>query len=138
LELAQVEAEIAAGPSTGSASGSGKKDKEGRKSVLTPKPAFDLAGELSGLKDRLGAIEDIEPGQGAVKQQDEDEWTARLQRLRSGKTIKDEGGTASGRDESSHEAGGSYSVSDLDKRLARLETALGPDEMNVCLIFSSM
>jgi hypothetical protein len=123
-ELAQVEQEIAAGPSNP------PKRTTTRKSVLPPRPAYDLAGELSGLKERLGAIE----GQGGTEyvQEEEDEWSERLERLKLGEssTARDIGEVKDAGDEPA-QAGATYPTTDLDKRLARLEAALGSDESNV-------
>jgi len=126
--VAQVEQEIAAGPSNPTKSTTTK-----RRSVLPPRPAYDLAGELSGLKERLGAIE----GQGGREdvKEEEDEWSERLERLKIGEssTARNTGGP---RDvgEETIESEATYPITDLDKRLARLETALGSDESNVSLI----
>ena len=101
--------------------------------MLPPRPVFDLAGELSGLKERLGAIE----GQGGREdvKEEEDEWSERLERLKIGEssTARDTGGAKDGGDEAT-QSGGSYPITDLDKRLARLEAALGSDESNVSYI----
>jgi hypothetical protein len=122
--LAQVEQEIAAGPSNP------PKRTTTRKSVLPPRPAYDLAGELSGLKERLGAIE----GQGGTEyvKEEEDEWSERLERLKLGEssTARDVEGPKDGGDEGT-QPGTSYPITDLDKRLAKLEAALGSDASNV-------
>lgn len=126
-ELAQVEQEIAAGPSNP------PKRTTTRRSVLPPRPAYDLAGELSGLKERLEAIE----GHGGREhvQEEEDEWSERLERLKLGEP-------STGRDIEEPRGGGdeatktepTYPITDLDKRLARLEAALGSDESNVSFL----
>lgn len=98
--------------------------------MLPPRPAYDLAGELSGLKERLGAIE----GQGGREHvlEEEDEWSERLERLKIGEssTARDIEGPKDGGDETTR-AGATYPITDLDKRLAKLEAALGSDESNV-------
>jgi hypothetical protein len=128
-ELAQVEQEIANAPAAGP-SNSNKTATTKRRSVLPPRPAYDLAGELSGLKERLEAIE----GQGGREhvQEEEDEWSERLERLKLGES-------STGRDIEEPRGGGdeatkteaTYPTTDLDKRLAKLEAALGSDESNV-------
>jgi nuclear migration protein JNM1 len=126
-ELAQVEQEIAAGPSNPTRSTTTK-----RRSVLPPRPAYDLAGELSGLKERLGAIEG-QGGRESVKEE-EDEWSERLERLKiGGSSAGDTGDPKDAVDETTR-AGATYPITDLDKRLARLEAALGSDESNVSLL----
>jgi len=101
--------------------------------VLPPRPVFDLAGELSGLKERLGAIE----GQGGREdvKEEEDEWSERLERLKIGEssTARDTGGAKDTGDET-REIEATFPITDLDKRLARLEAALGSDESNVSYI----
>jgi hypothetical protein len=128
-ELAQVEQEIANAPAAGP-SNPNKTATTKRRSVLPPRPAFDPAGELSGLKERLGAIE----GQGGREhvQEEEDEWSERLERLKIGEssTARNTGEPEDAGDETTR-AGASYPITDLDKRLARLEAALGSDESNV-------
>jgi nuclear migration protein JNM1 len=127
-ELAEVEAEIKAGPSssasaTATAGGVGGK----RRSVFPPKPAFDIASEMSGLRERLSNLEGVEiPEDGGVGE--DDEWSARLERLklvgeRSGKSDEVLDG-----DDAKSKGTGTFAVSELDKRLARLENALGTDE----------
>lgn len=122
--MAQVEQEIAAGPSNPT------KRATTRKSVLPPRPAYDLAGELSGLKERLGAIE----GQGAREtvKEEEDEWSERLERLKLGESST-AGNTGEHKDagDEATKIGATYPITDLDKRLARLEAAIGSDESNV-------
>jgi nuclear migration protein JNM1 len=131
-ELAQVEQEIANAPAAGPSNPT-KSATTGRRSVLPPRPAYDLAGELSGLKERLGAIE----GQGAREhvQEEEDEWSDRLERLKLGESSTARGSvdTKGDGDETTRE-GATYPITDLDKRLARLEAALGSDESNVSCI----
>jgi len=126
--LAQVEQEIANAPAAGPSNSS--KRSTTRKSVLPPRPTFDLAGELSGLKERLGAIE----GQGAREtvKEEEDEWSERLERLKLGEssTAGDTGEYKDAGDQAT-KIGATYPITDLDKRLARLEAALGSDESNV-------
>jgi hypothetical protein len=130
--LAQVEQEIANAPAAGPSNPT-KSATTGRRSVLPPRPAYDLAGELSGLKERLGAIE----GQGAREhvQEEEDEWSDRLERLKLGESSTARGSvdTKGDGDETTRE-GATYPITDLDKRLARLEAALGSDESNVSCI----
>jgi len=128
-ELAQVESEIAAGPSKPVATDTTGK----RRSVLPPRPAFDLAGELSGLKERLAVVE----GQGGVEyvKEEEDEWSERLERLKLGESSASMSAKGTRHPEvqtESAEKGKEYPITDLDKRLARLEAALGSDESNVC------
>jgi hypothetical protein len=98
--------------------------------VLPPRPAYDLAGELSGLKEKLGAIEG-QGGRESVKEE-EDEWSERLERLKIGEssTARDTGEHQDAGDEAT-KLGATYPITDLDKRLARLEAALGSDESNV-------
>jgi len=126
--LAQVEQEIANAPAAGPSNPS--KRTTTRNSVLPPRPAFDLAGELSGLKERLGAIE----GQGGREdvKEEEDEWSERLERLKVGEpsTARDTAGPKDGSDDAT-QSGPTYPITDLDKRLAKLEAALGSDESNV-------
>lgn len=123
--MAQVEQEIAAGPSNPP-----KRATTTRRSVLPPRPAYDLAGELSGLKERLGAIE----GQGGREdvKEEEDEWSERLERLKLGEssTARDTGANKDVGDEVPKPEA-TYPITDLDQRLARLEAALGSDEFNV-------
>lgn len=124
-ELTQVEAEIANAPVAGPS-------KPKRGSVLPPRPAYDLAGELSGLKERLGAIED--QGGRDVVREEEDEWSERLERLKLGEGSKsrateDEG--ASLGEEANTPKETTYPITDLDKRLARLEAVVGSDESKV-------
>jgi hypothetical protein len=133
-ELAQVESEIAAGPSNTTERASTK-----RRSILPPKPAYDLAGELSGLKERLAVAEGSGSGKEIVREE-EDEWSQRLERLKIGESSTSS--TAEGISEAEDgaakmETGTSYPISDLDQRLARLEAALGPDESSVSLSLPS-
>lgn len=130
-ELAQVEQEIQAGPST-SGNGNGK-----RRSVLPARPAVDLSKELSGLKERLGVLEDSDLGWESVVKEEEDEWASRLQRLKVVERSVDENAGKQDKGQSAQEVGeGRYPISDLDKRLARLEAALGTDDSQVSLIRS--
>jgi hypothetical protein len=127
-ELAQVEKEIANAPAAGPSNPS--KRTTTRKSVLPPRPAYDLAGELSGLKERLGAIE----GQGAREhvQEEEDEWSERLERLKIGESSNARDAAESKHDgDEATKIETTYPITDLDERLARLEAALGSDESNV-------
>jgi hypothetical protein len=127
-ELAQVEQEIANAPAAGPSNAS--KRTTTRKSVLPPRPAYDLAGELSGLKERLGAIE----GQGAREhvQEEEDEWSERLERLKIGESSNTRDAAESKHDgDEATKIETTYPITDLDERLARLEAALGSDESNV-------
>lgn len=127
-ELAEVEAEIQAGPSKRTESSAPK-----RRSVLPPRPLVDMAEELSAFKQRLEAVEGADTGPGEETKPDEDEWTTRLERLRLAESSsqskqedtqsRDVTRDISLRDKSS--------VSDLDKRLARLEAAFGSDEISV-------
>ena len=125
--MAQVEQEIANAPAAGPSKPS--KRTTTRKSVFPPRPVFDLAGELSGLKERLGAIEGVARDD---VEKEEDEWSERLERLKIGEssTARDTGGAKDGSDEVM-EPGATYPITDLDKRLAKLEAALGSDESNV-------
>jgi hypothetical protein len=132
--LAQVEQEIANAPAAAAGpSNPNKTATTKRRSVLPPRPAYDLAGELSGLKERLGAME----GQGGREyvQEEEDEWSERLERLKLGEssTARDNGGPKQDGDEAT-KTEATYPITDLDKRLARLEAALGSDESNVSCI----
>jgi hypothetical protein len=126
--LAQVEQEIANAPAAGPSKSSRRTIS--RKSVIPPRPTFDLAGELSGLKERLGAIEG--QGGGENVKEEEDEWSERLERLKIGKssTARDSVDTKGAGDEGT-QPGATCPITDLDKRLARLEAALGSDESNV-------
>ena len=126
--MAQVEQEIANAPAAGPSNFS--KRTTTRKSVLPPRPAYDLAGELSGLKERLGAIE----GQGGREdvKEEEDEWSERLERLKIGESSTErDTGIAKDTGVEATEPGASYPITDLDKRLAKLEAALGSDESTV-------
>jgi hypothetical protein len=133
--LAEVEAEIKAGPST-STRGTARDGRLAakRKSVLPPKTAVDLASELSGLRERLSSLEDIDLRY-EERHEDEDEWSGRLQRLKMmgesdgrGETGRREAGEGNTRPTDNT---GTFPVSELDKRLARLENALGSDETSV-------
>lgn len=135
-ELAEVEAEIQAGPSRLASSNAQTHTK--RRTVLPARPPVDLAEELSALKLRLGNAEDTDLGQGVSFRPDEDEWTKRLERLKVANPIdgsKDGGiddqevGRTDGKQSDS-------TASDLDKRLARLEAALGSDEITVSIYLS--
>ena len=100
---------------------------------MPPRPAVDLSKELSGLKERLGVLEDSDLGRESVAVEEEDEWASRLQRLRVSEQSGPDGDTGKeGDGQPTQEAGeGRYPISDLDKRLARLEAALGSDESQV-------
>lgn len=134
-ELAEVEAEIKAGPST-STQGTARDGRLAakRKSVLHPKTAVDLASELIGLRERLSSLEDVDLRY-EERHEDEDEWSGRLQRLKMmgesagrGETGRGEAGEGNTRPTDN---AGTFPVSELDKRLARLENALGSDETSV-------
>lgn len=121
-----MEAEIQAGPST-RPEATGK-----RRSVLPPKPPVDLAGELAALKERLGGLDGLDMTEVSSARPDEDEWTRRLERLR----VADRPAAtqrAGGEGEDTGKGSGSpvQPISDLDKRLARLEAAVGSDESTV-------
>lgn len=81
----------------------------------------------------MGVLEDSDLGRQSVAVEEEDEWASRLQRLRvSEQSGPDEDTGQEGEGQSTQEAGeGRYPISDFDKRLARLETALGSDESQV-------
>ena len=128
-ELAEVEAEVQAGPSKRPESNLPK-----RRSVLPPRPLVDMAEELNTFKQRLDAVEGavVDTREASLKP-DEDEWTERLERLRLADSA-----VGSNQDKPENRQVGTerstqdgHSVSDLDKRLARLETAFGSDEMTV-------
>jgi hypothetical protein len=92
-----------------------------------------LAGELSGLKKRLGAIE-YQGGRVHV-QEEEDEWSERLERLKLGESSTPRGtGEPKDAGDEATKTEATYPITDLDKRLARLEAALGSDESNVSCI----
>jgi hypothetical protein len=85
----------------------------------------------------LGAIEQVGEGREVVVKDDEDEWFERLQRLKlgEGSSRSVEKPEPSGVESTQMETA-TYPISDLDKRLARLEAALGSDETNVSPPFS--
>jgi len=100
---------------------------------LPPRPTVDLSKELNGLKERLGVLEDSDLGRESVAVEEEDEWASRLQRLRvSEQSGPGEDAEKEREGQSTQEVGeGRYPISDLDKRLARLEAAIGSDESQV-------
>lgn len=124
-----MEADIKAGPSIRpEAAATGK-----RRSVLPPRPAVDLSRELDTLRERLGAVQTLELEEGSAVQ-DSDEWSRRLERLKlADRTSSDRPSAADAATGESDrgDTGDRYPISDLDKRLARLEAALGSDEMTV-------
>lgn len=128
-ELAEVEAEVQAGPSKRPESSAPK-----RRSVLPPRPLVDMAEELSAFKQRLEAAEGANLGERVEVKPDEDEWTKRLERLRlaeSPSTSKEEESQSQDATRGRTTQDESSSSSDLDKRLARLEAAFGSDEITV-------
>ena len=92
-----------------------------------------MAEELSAFKHRLEAVEEADLGQGVETKPDEDEWTARLERLRLAEpsSVPKEEDVQSQDVTRGRSTRDDSSASDLDKRLARLEAAFGSDEITV-------
>ncbi|WRT65971.1 uncharacterized protein IL334_002922 [Kwoniella shivajii] len=131
-ELAEVEAEIASSSSSSTTISTqppfpAKTEGAKRKSVLPSKQPFDAISELSSLKDRLGRL-DInglppvstdQAGKGNI------EWRDRLEKLNKSSSSplpSDE------KNQEEHDGymNGDVSLGEIDKRLAMIESALGP------------
>lgn len=124
-ELAEVEVELAAGPSSSAAR---EPVKGKRKSVLPPRPPVDLLAELGGLRERLGALDLEGANEDGIGPE---HWRERLERLGAGGAVQDASQPADeedGVDESGVMAPGTgkAGLSELDKRLAQLEDLIGP------------
>lgn len=127
-ELAEVERELANGPTASSIQG---EESRKRKSVLPPKPPRDLLGEVGKLRDRLEVTESVskaEPGEetGAGSSG----VSSRLAALRLLER-PDVDLPASGADTLGEGSGQTRTgqpglpLSDIDERLAQLEAAVG-------------
>jgi hypothetical protein len=85
----------------------------------------------------LGVLEDSDLGWEGVVKEDEDEWASRLQRLKVVERSGDENAGEQDHSQPNQDVGeGRFPISDFDKRLARLEAALGSDDSQVSLIHS--
>ncbi|KAK8865614.1 hypothetical protein IAR55_000758 [Kwoniella newhampshirensis] len=144
-ELAEVEADLAGSSSTSTSdpipSGSQNQDRERegkRKSVLPARKPVDVVSELAGLKKRLERVDlDGPEGASVLSSVAEDgdsgggggEWRSRLDRLIFAEQRDHARSTDGdvGMSSTSQAVGeASASLSDLDKRLALLESTLGP------------
>jgi nuclear migration protein JNM1 len=132
-ELAEVEKEMSAGPSTqpstltppvDSLERAGK-----RKSVLPPKEPVDLFAELAVLREKMNAVEVGDTGGVGAPQVGWKERLERLERLERPVSVQNGGVIEGDGDAGPSPGGGSEGgarLSDLDKRLASLEDLVGP------------
>ncbi|WWD18209.1 hypothetical protein CI109_102659 [Kwoniella shandongensis] len=137
-ELAEVEAELAStNPSSTTTAGPSQPTEGKRRSVLPERRAVDVVSELAGLRERLDIVDidglEEKEGNGAIPSGGGGEWANRLDRLVSaerGQTHRESSDRVNGGDlASSVQRQGdeaSASLSELDKRLALLESVLGP------------
>lgn len=99
-----------------------------RKSVLPPRKAVDLAGELSGLRRRLEVLnqEEVAEGSGHISNMGGVEQSLRRFAMGNGSNGEEEPNTQSPQ-VNGGEGGGAEraTASDLDRRLASLETLIG-------------
>ncbi|ADV21359.1 dynactin 2 [Cryptococcus gattii E566] len=125
-ELSEVEAEVGSSSSSKTLSVSHERSGAGkRRSVLPPRQPVDVVSELASVRERLERIEfnGLDVGQTeAVGTEPSSEWRERLDKLVAAENYSEEGKvaqpTAVGQQDGS--------LSDIDKRLAVLEQAVGP------------
>jgi nuclear migration protein JNM1 len=133
-ELAEVEQEIQAGPSSASTTSAPQDEAPSkRKSVLPPRPPVDLLSELTGLRNRLESIniDDIPRRSDTVDHGSSEAWKARIRNISAS---AEENGTkpgGNGDQERRSNTGEAPGLTDLDKRLASLEQLIGPSEASL-------
>lgn len=141
-ELEQVEREITAGPADKGgdaivgAAGEGSSGIKGkRKSVLPPRPPVDLVGELNNLRGRIASLDSdgasLMSGEMGARARVDDGLLDRLRGVSvngQGATQEGAGPTTLGSRQMAEEPpalGEKASVSDIDQRLATLESIIG-------------
>lgn len=136
-ELAEVEAEVGSSSSSKTQSVSHERSNAGkRRSVLPPRQPVDVVSELANVRERLERIEfnGLDIGQTeAVGMEPSSEWRERLDKLVEAENRSKEGNVAQPTAVGQRDG----SLSDIDKRLAVLEQAVGPitDRLDqVCLL----
>ncbi|KAL0252939.1 hypothetical protein I308_102332 [Cryptococcus tetragattii IND107] len=125
-ELAEVEAEVGSSSSSKTQSVSHERSNAGkRRSVLPPRQPVDVVSELANVRERLERIEfnGLDIGQTeAVGMEPSSEWRERLDKLVEAENRSKEGKVAQPTAVGQRDG----SLSDIDKRLAVLEQAVGP------------